>query len=322
MTYLKIFLFFLLLSIYPFSYGQNWPTKPIKIIAPSTPGGPPDVYARAIADYLSKSLSQPVVVENVPAAGGMIAAQSVMKGTNDGSLLLVNTAGMMTITPAANPNAKYHAEDFAQICQGVSASLILAAHPSLGVKSFPDLTKWLKNQKAQATYSSYSMGSPAHLLGFQMSELLGLDMVHVPYKSTPQQLTDMVAGVAPLGFVQLATATPNVKAGKLIALAVTSESRSSDLPQVPTVSELGYPQLQTTVWFGLSGPKSLSPSIVKKLIELHQQISNTNEFEARMSNAGLVVSKNICGDVFTRKIVAESESWAKIIKAAGFVADN
>ena len=132
----------------------------------------------------------------------------------------------------------------------------------------------------------------------------------------------MVAGVAPLGFVQLATASPNVKAGKLIALAVTSESRSADLPQVPTVSELGYPQMQTTVWFGLSGPKNLSPVIVKRLIELHQQMSANTEFDARMSNAGLVVTKNICGDVFTKKIMTETESWAKVIKAAGFVAEN
>jgi len=322
MNHLKFFAFIFFLTLYPLCHGQGWPNKPIKIIAPSTPGGPPDVYARAIADHLSKVLSQAVVVENIPAAGGMIAAQSIMKGASDGSLLLVNTAGMMTITPSANPNAKYHAEDFSQICQGVSASLILAAHPSLGIKSFSDLTKWLKSQKVQPTYSSYSMGSPAHLLGFQMSELLGVEMTHVPYKSTPQQLTDMVAGVAPLGFVQLATASPNVKAGKLIALAVTSESRSADLPQVPTVSELGYPQMQTTVWFGLSGPKNLSPVIVKRLIELHQQMSANTEFDARMSNAGLVVTKNICGDVFTKKIMTETESWAKVIKAAGFVAEN
>jgi len=200
--------------------------------------------------------------------------------------------------------------------------LVLAAHPSLGIKNFSELTKWLKNQKVQPTNSTYSMGSPAHLLGFKMSELLGVDMVHVPYKSTTHQLTDMVAGVAPLGFVQLATASPNVKAGKLIALAVTSESRSADLPQVPTLSELGYPQMQTTVWFGLSGSKNLSPVIVKRLIELHQQMSVSPEFEARMSNAGLVVTKNICGDVFTKKIMSETESWAKVIKAAGFVADN
>jgi len=162
MNHLKFFAFIFFLTLYPLCHGQGWPNKPIKIIAPSTPGGPPDVYARAIADHLSKVLSQAVVVENIPAAGGMIAAQSIMKGASDGSLLLVNTAGMMTITPSANPNAKYHAEDFSQICQGVSASLILAAHPSLGIKSFSDLTKWLKSQKVQPTYSSYSMGSPAH----------------------------------------------------------------------------------------------------------------------------------------------------------------
>ena len=115
--------------------AQAWPDKPIKLVAPSAPGAPPDLYARALGDHLSKVLGQPIVVENVPAAGGLIAAQQILRDAPDGYTLLVNTAGMMTITPNANPLAKYQGGDFTQICQGVEAGLVLASHPSIGAKT-------------------------------------------------------------------------------------------------------------------------------------------------------------------------------------------
>lgn len=306
----------------PWAQAQNWPERPIKLLAPSTAGGPPDVYARALADHLAKALGQPVVVENMPAVGGMIAAQYLMRAPADGYTLLVNTAGMMTITPNANPKASYKGGDFTQICQGVEAALVLASHPSIGVKNFSELSRWIKAQKTPATYSSYSPGSPAHFLGYQLSEALKSEMTHVPYKSSPQQITDMIADVAPLGFVQIATASPHIKAGKLNAYATTAEQRAPQLPDVPTVAELGLPQLATTVWFGLSAPKNLPAPIVKRLTDAHQQIAASAEFRTRMSSAGLSVSQDVCGDKFLKKMNQETERWARIVKATGFMADN
>lgn len=300
---------------------QSWPDKPIKLLAPSTPGGPPDVYARALADHLAKLLNQAVIVENAPAAGGMIAAQQIRRAAPDGYTLLVNTAGMMTITPNANPRANYKAADFTQICQGVEAALVLASHPSTGAKGYSELATWIKAQKPAATYSSYSPGSPAHFLGYQLGEVLNVDMTHVPYKSSPQQITDMLGGVAPLGFAQIATASPHIKAGKLVAYATTGDQRAPQLPDVPTLVELGLPQLTTKVWFGLSGPKDLPPAIVKRLTEAHQQIGTQAEFQARMANAGLTVSQDVCGDRFLQRINQETQRWARIVKATGFVVD-
>jgi tripartite-type tricarboxylate transporter receptor subunit TctC len=311
----------ILLLAHPYAEAQNWPERSIKLIAPSTAGGPPDVYARAVSDFLAKALGQPVIVENVPAAGGMIAAQQIQRAPADGYTLLVNTAGMMTITPNANKKANYKGDDFAQICQGVESALILAANPNLGAKTFNDLSQWVQSHKQAASYSSYSPGSPAHFLGYQLSEALKVDMTHVPYKSSPQQITDMIGGVAPLGFVQIATATPQVKAGKLIAYATTSEQRSAALPEVPTVAELGMPQLTTTVWFGLSAPKSLPPAIVKRLTEAHQQMTASPEFNARMNAAGLNVTKDTCGAKFLGNMNRETERWARVVKATGFQAD-
>jgi tripartite-type tricarboxylate transporter receptor subunit TctC len=302
--------------------AQGWPDKPIKLLAPSTPGGPPDVYARALAEQLARTLGQPVVVENVPAAGGMIAAQQILRAPADGHTLLVNTAGMMTITPNANPKAQYKGGDFAQICQGVDAALVLAGHPQLGPKNFAQLSQWIKAQKTPPTYSSYSAGSPAHFLGYQLAEALKVEMTHVPYKSSPQQITDMIGGVAPLGFVQIATAGPHIKAGKLVAYATTGEQRSPQLPDVPTVAEAGLPQLASTVWFGLSGPRKLAPQIVQRLTAAHEQILGSPEFKARMATAGLTVSPGVCGDAFMKKINVETERWARVVKATGFVATD
>ncbi len=312
----------LLMIAAPWAQAQSWPEKPIKLLAPSTAGGPPDVYARALADNLAKALGQPVIVENMPAAGGMIAAQTILRAPADGYTLLVNTAGMMTITPNANHKASYKGADFTQICQGVEAALVLAGHPSLGAKNFNELSQWLKAQKTPPTYSSYSSGSPAHFLGYQLSEAQKIEMTHVPYKSSPQQVTDMIGGVAPLGFVQIATASPHIKAGKLVAYATTAEQRTPQLPDVPTVAEVGLPQLTTTVWFGLSGPKNLPAAITKRLTEAHQKIASSPDFQARMSAASMSVTQDVCGDKFLTKMNQETERWARIVKATGFVADN
>jgi tripartite-type tricarboxylate transporter receptor subunit TctC len=298
--------------------AQTWPEKPIKLIAPSTAGGPPDVYARALADHMTKALGQPVVVENMPAAGGMIAAQQIIRAPADGYTLLVNTAGMMTITPNANPRAQYKASDFTQVCQGVDAALVLATYAQLGPKDYRQLTQWVKTQKTPPTYSSYSPGSPAHFLGYQWSETLDVDMMHVPYKSSPPQITDMIGGVAPLGFVQIATAAPHIKAGKVIAHATTGDKRSALLPDVPTVAEIGLPQLTASVWFGLSAPKGIPVGVTKRLTEVHQQMLGTPEFKTRMAASGLNPTPDVCGASFLEKMSRETDRWSRIVKATGF----
>ncbi len=301
--------------------AQAWPTKPIKVIAPSTAGGAPDVYARALADLMSRELGQPMVVENAPAVGGMVAAQQMQRAQPDGYTLLVSTAGMMTITPNANPKARYQPADFTPICQGVDAGLVLAGSPTLGPKDFKALQQWLKAEKAPPSYSSYSPGSPAHFLGYQLSEASNVPMTHVPYRSGPQQIIDMVGGIAPLGFTQIATASPQIKAGKLVAFATTGPQRAPELPDVPTVRELGLPQLETTVWFGLTGPAGLPAPVAKRLTHAHRKVLASPEFRNRMATSGLVPSADICGDAFLKKMNDESARWARIVKATGFVAD-
>lgn len=302
--------------------AQGWPTKPIKLLASSSPGAGPDAYARALADMLAPELGQPVVVENVPAGGGMLAAQQLLRAPADGHTLLVGTAGMLTITPTANPRARYTPADFSPICQGVEVPLVLASHPSVGVKGFDALAAWIQQQKPAPTYSSYSAGSPAHFLGYQLAEALKTEMVHVPYRSTPQQLTDMLGGVAPLGFVLESNALPHIQAGKLLAHASTSATRTEALPEVPTMAQLGHPQITATVWFGLVAPKAVAPEITARLTALHQKIAASPGFKTRMAASSLTPTPGLCGGDYTQKMTRETAQWARVIKATGFVADN
>lgn len=301
--------------------AQGWPEKPIKLVTPSSAGGPPDVYARALADHLGRTLGQPTIVENNAGVGGMIASQVVQRAAPDGYTLLTSTAGSMTIIPAVNAKARYVPGDFTNLCQGVEASLVLAAHPSIGARQFAQLAQWIKAEKTPPTYSSWASGSPGHFVGYQLSEVLKVDMVHVPYKSSPQQITDMLSGVAPLGFVQIATATPYIKEGRLIAYATTAATRAPQLPDVPTVTELGMPELTTTVWFGLAAPKNLPEPVRQKLVAAHEAFTTSPEVAQRLAAAGMTVTPGICGDALLKKSEAELVRWGRVAKAIGFVAD-
>lgn len=301
--------------------SSDWPTQPITLLAPSAAGAPPDLYARALSEHLAQSLGQPVIVENVPAGGGLIAVQRLQR-SNDGHTLLVNTAGMMTITPTANPLAEYTANDFAQICQGVEASLVLATHPSIPATNYEELAEWIRAQDPAPSYSSYSAGSPPHFLGYQLGETLGVDMLHVPYRSSPQQVTDMLGGMAPLGFVLVSTAGPHIESGKITPHAVTSPNPVPQFPDIPTVEDVGAPELTATVWFGLAAPEGTPPAILEKLTELHQELTRSPEFEKQMASAGLVPSLDTCGDEFLEKMNQETERWGEIVEATGFVAGN
>jgi tripartite-type tricarboxylate transporter receptor subunit TctC len=313
-------LFMLCLTGLP-SQAQAWPERPLKIITPSTPGGPPDVYARTLAEMLALELGQAVVVENSPVLGGMLAAQTMLRTPQDVHTLLVSTAGMMTIAPSAHPQSRYTSADFTPICQGVETGLVLVGNPSLGAHNFQELAHWLRTQTTLPSYSSYFPGSPAHFLGYQLGSALQVKMTHVPYRSSPAQIIDMLSGIAPLGFAQVATALPHVRAGKLVAFAVTSERRSPDFPDVPTVAEVGLRQLQTAVWFGLSAPRDLPEPIAQRLIAAHQKIVATADFRQRMATAGLAPSATVCGPAFAQKMKEESARWAQIVKATGFVAE-
>lgn len=298
-----------------------WPAKPVTLVVGTPAGGATDVYARALAQQLGKITGGTFVVDNKAGANGNISAEFVQKAPADGSTLWIGTQSMMAINPSAYPSLRWDPAAFKAIAKGVEAPLVLVTHPSVPAKSLTDLVKWAKDAGNKAAYASFSPGTPSHFLGFQLNEKFGLSMVHIPYKGSAPQINDILAGQVMLGFTQLQTAIPHIEAGKLNAIAVTGAQRWRALPQVPTLAELGHPELSTTIWFGLFAPTSAPRPILSAIEAAASKVQADPEFRSRMEAQGFDVPKE-SGAAFAKTISMETERWGKIVKATGFKAND
>lgn len=303
----------------PLMAAQPWPEKPVTLIVPTVAGGAPDTYARALAERLSRLTGGTFIVDNKPAAAGNLAAETVVRAAADGYTLLVGTQGLNTINPATFTQLRWKPENFTPLVKGVEAPLVLVAHPSVPARDFAELVTWLQAQRGKVGYASYSAGTPSHFLGYMLNERLKADMLHVPYKGSSPQVNDILGGQVQLGFTQLATAEPHIRAGKLKAFAVTSAKRVKSLVQVPTMAELGHPDLTSTVWFGLfvlaATPKPVQDLILQTAIRAHADAG----LRSRLEGMGFEMPDE-SGAVFAKAIVAESARWAGVVKATGFKA--
>ena len=200
------------------------PASPIRLILPSTPGSAPDLYARQIADPMSRTLARTVIVESKPGASGNISAQFVIAAPADGNTIWVATQSATEINPSAYSDLKWSLADFIPLIRGVEAPLVLVTHPGVPAKTLDELIAWIRNNPGKLSYSSYTAGTPSHFLGFQLAERFGLDLVHVPSRGSGAQATDLMAGHVPFGFAQLQSALPLIGAGKLNAIATTGQA--------------------------------------------------------------------------------------------------
>lgn len=299
--------------------GPAWPTKTVTLVIGTPPGGAIDAYARALALSLGKATGGTFIVDYKSGANGNISAEFVQRAPADGHTLWIGTQAMMTINPSAYPSLRWKPADFVPIAKGVEAPLVLAIHPSVPARTLPELLKWSAINKP--AYASYSPGTPSHFLGFQFSERFNLGMTHIPYKGSAPQVTDLVGGQVPLGFTQLQTALPHVEAGKLHAIAVTGAQRWRQLPQVPTLAELGYKDLTTTIWFGLfavaATPKPVLAAIEAATLKAQADADYRNRLEAQ----GFEVPQE-SGLAFARTIAGETARWAQVVKDTGFRAND
>jgi tripartite-type tricarboxylate transporter receptor subunit TctC len=205
--------------------------------------------------------------------------------------------------------------------KGVEAPLVLVTNPAVPAKNFADLTKWIQNPANQAAYASFSPGTPSHFLGFQLNERLKTSMVHIPYKGSAPQVTDLLGGQVPLGFTQLASAVPHIKEGKLNAIAVTGPQRSRYLPNVPTLAELGLKDLGTTIWFGLFAPAATPPAVLDAVRAAALKAQADPAYRARLEALNFDVPNDSIA-VFEATIASESARWAALVKATGFKASE
>src|SRR5438128_11900810 len=249
----------------PMDLGQDYPNKTVHVVVPFTAGSATDILARSFGQKLSEMWGQPVVVDNRPGAGGTIGAAVVAKSAPDGYTLLVHSAAH-AYNPSIYPNLSYDTvKDFIDIVPLGGQPNVLVVAPSSGIKTVGELIAQAKQKPGQLNFGSAGTGSGTHINGEKFKLAAGIDVVHIPYKGTPEALTDTIAGRVTYFFSPISAALPFVRDGKLVALAVSTAKRSSALPNVPTVAEAGLPGFDYSLWIGLFAPAGTPPEIVDKI---------------------------------------------------------
>ena len=296
--------------------AQDYPNKPIRLVAPFSPGGATDVLARIVGQKLTERWGQPIVIENRVGAGGNIGAEQVARSASDGYTLLmggVPHAIAMSLYTKLNYDLT---KDLAAVAEVASFPSMIVLHPSLPAKSVKELIALAKARPGQLNFGSAGNGSPNHLALELFDTLAHVKMVHVPYKGAGQVIGDLLAGQLQLASMGFPVATPHVKAGKLRAIAVTGATRSPLLPDVPTVSEAGLPGFDVTSWYGVFAPAAVSRDIINKVNAEIANAVTAPELKERLASLGAEASIKK-PDEFAQYVREEIVKWAKVVKASG-----
>jgi tripartite-type tricarboxylate transporter receptor subunit TctC len=292
---------------------QNWPTKPIKIIVPFPPGQASDTIARVVGERMSKSLGQPVIVENITGAGGNIGSDRGAKADPDGYTLTMATAAL-PISALVYRKLPFSAiKDFAPVTQMTITPLVLIAGPGLPAQSVKELVTLAKKDPGKITFASSGQGTSHHLSGELFKALAGLDILHVPYKGSSQAHIDLMSGTVNMMFDNIVPVTPHIKSGKLKALAVTTKTRASTLPDVPTMAESGYPDFEAVAWFGLLAPAATPKPIIDRLNREAVAALTAPDIKERLTGMGATVVAS-SPDEFAAFFAREFAKWEPIVK--------
>jgi len=299
---------------------QAYPQKPIRYIVPFPAGGIADIFARIIGARLGERWGQPVVVENRAGAGGNIGADAVAKSAPDGYTLLL-IANSHAINAALYASLPYDAvRDFTPISQVASYMLVLVTHPSVPVASVAELVALARSRPGQLKYASAGSGTMTHLAAELFRLAAGIDMVHVPYKGAAPATSDLLGGQVDLMFNNPASSFPQVKAGKLRALAVTGASRLATAPEVPTIAELGYPGFEASTWYGFLGPAGVPKDIVARAQAGIIRALKLRDVQERLAAQGFDAI-GTTAEQFGEILRSDVERWRQVVKAAGLRAD-
>jgi len=298
------------------AWGQPYPAKPIKLVAPSTPGDAPDVIARLVADKLSPALGQQVVVENRPGAGGVVGSDYVAKALPDGYTLIMGNAGSHGINAAVYTKLNYDpVRDFTPVTLIAESPNVLVANPDAPFKSVQELIAAAKARPGKIDFASGGQGSSAHMSMELFKYLTHTDLNHIPYKGATPALTDIIAGTVPVGFFNLPPAMGHIKSGKVRALAVTTSKRWSALPDVPTVAEAGVPGFETVAWFGLLAPAGTPHDVIDRLAAEVQKIVKMPDVRARIEATGAQAVGSTPAE-FAKRIHDDVDKWKRVAAAA------
>jgi tripartite-type tricarboxylate transporter receptor subunit TctC len=301
------------------SWAQEWPTKPVRIVVPFAPGGGSDFIARYIARRLSEELKQPFVIDNKPGAGGNIGAEQGIKSPPDGYTLTL-IASSYTVNPHVYKLNFDPVTDITPIVQISQGPLIIVTNPGVPAKTLGEFITLAKAKPNEMNYASSGQGSIIHAATEMFNQRAGTKMTHVPYKGSGPALTDTIAGTTQVFFSSASTAMPQVQAGKLTALGVTTAKRIPALPNVPTVGEAGVRDYDVTLWHGLIGPKGMPPAIVNRINAAVVKALKLKESEETLQNDGVAPAGGT-PQQFGETIRKEIDSWGKVVAAANIKAE-
>lgn len=296
---------------------ERYPTRPVRLIVPSSPGGGTDTSARIVAPKLSEYLGQQVVVENRPGAAAMIGTEAVARSAPDGYTLLMG-ASTTVIVPSIYRKIRYDAiRDFAPISLAVVLPQILVSHPSVPARTLKELIAFVRARPGQLDYAAGSIGGNPHMSMALFLTMSGLKVTYVPYKSGNAGLIDVISGQVPLMMASQLAAMPHVRSGRLRAYGVTGMKRSSGAPDIPTIAEAGVPGYESLQWFGLLAPAGTPREIVLRLHGLTVRALQDPEVGKRFTGDGAELAPSSSPEEFAAFMRDEMAKWAKVVKEAG-----
>ena len=301
--------------------AQAYPSKSIRLVVPFPPGGAVDFYARAVQPALAEALGQPVVIDNKAGASGMLGAGIVAQSAPDGYTLLLGNIASLAINVGIYDKMPYDPrKDFTHIVRTVDVNYVLVVHPSLPVKTVAELVQYAKANPGKLSYGSAGSGSLPHLGTELLKAQAGIDLVHVPYKGGGPMVTDALGGQIQVVLGDQANLMPHVQTGRLRALAVATNKRSANAPNIPTIAESGLPGYDATAWQGLVGPAGMNPEVVKKINEAFNKVMVTPALRDKLIAGGLDPMGGTPAQ-FSRFIDSEITKWTKIAKDVGAKAE-
>ena len=299
-----------------------WPVKPIQLVVPYAAGGPVDVSARLLAPRLQQALGQPVLVENKPGAGGNIGADFVAKSAADGHTLVMGAIATHAINPSLYPKIPYDpVRDFRHVALVVQVPNVLVVNNELPAKSVRELISLAREKPGKLDFASGSTGSTGHLAGELFKQMTGTFMVHIPYKGSAPATADLFAGRVQLMFDNLASALPNIRSGRVRALAVTTAKRSSFLPESPTLEESGLKGFDMTTWWGVMAPGKTPEAVVQRLSDEILKAMEAPDIAERLRAMGSETPAVRTPAQFTAFVERERRVYAELVKRSGATVD-
>lgn len=297
--------------------AQNYPNRAITLVIPFAPGGSTSIVGRGIADKMSELLGEKVVVDNRPGAGGTVGTKAVARSEPDGYTLVLGYTGTLAIGPSLYKSVGYDPrKDFAPIGLIGNAPNSLVVNPSFPAKTVAELIAYAKANPGKVNFGSAGAGTASHITGEYFARAAGITLVHIPYKGTGPALTDLLGGHIPMAFAPIPASHPNVSAGKLRALAVTSIARSGLLPDVPTMVEAGLTGFDASLYYGLAAPAGTPRPIIDKLNKVLREALASDEVKKQLGNDGTEITPGTPED-YADFIDKDEKKWAQLVKASG-----